>query len=108
MRQRSFLEWRCFAVVEKSPKHRLEALYYLACCFKAKGQADMAVMQLEAANSQLQVMDDLKKHVIYTLGQIAEEAGDLEKAFNFYKDVYAADIGFEDIGERMQRVHASK
>ena len=97
-----------FQLAQKSPKHRLEALYYLACCFKAKGQADMAVMQLEAANSQLQVMDDLKKHVIYTLGQIAEEAGDLEKAFNFYKDVYAADIGFEDIGERMQRVHASK
>lgn len=97
-----------FQLAQKSPKHRLEALYYLACCFKAKGQPDMAVMQLEAANSQLQVMDDLKKHVIYTLGQIAEEAGDNEKAFNYYKDVYAADIGFEDIGERMQRVHTAK
>ena len=97
-----------FQLAQKSPKHRLEALYYLACCFKSKGQPDMAVMQLEAANSQLQVMDDLKKHVIYTLGQIAEEAGDNEKAFNYYKDVYAADIGFEDIGERMQRVHTAK
>lgn len=94
-----------FQLAQKSPKHRLEALYYLACCFKAKGQPDMAVMQLEAANSQLQVMDDLKKRVLYTLGQIAEEAGDFDRAFNFYKDVYAADIGFEDIGERMQRVH---
>ncbi len=97
-----------FQLAQKSPKHRLEALYHLACCFKAKGQPDMAVMQLEAANSQLQVMDDLKKRVIYTLGQIAEEAGDNDKAFNFYKDVYAADIGFADIGERMQRVHAAK
>ena len=97
-----------FQLAQKSPKHRLEALYYLACCFKSKGQPDMAVMQLEAANSQLQAMDDLKKHVIYTLGQIAEEAGDNEKAFNYYKDVYAADIGFEDIGERMQRVHTAK
>lgn len=97
-----------FQLAQKSPKHRLEALYYLACCFKSKGQPDMAVMQLEAANSQLQVMDDLKKHVIYTLGQIAEEAGDMDKAFNYYKDVYAADIGFEDIGERMQRVHSAK
>ncbi len=97
-----------FQLAQKSPKHRLEALYYLAVCFKGKGQADMAVMQLEAANSQLQVMDDLKKRVIYTLGQIAEEAGDLDKAFNYYKDVYAADIGFQDIGERMQRVHTSR
>lgn len=97
-----------FQLAQKSPKHRLEALYYLACCFKMKGQADMAVMQLEAANSQLQVMDDLKKRVLYTLGQIAEEAGDNDRAFNFYKDVYAADIAFADIGERMQRIHAAK
>ena len=96
-----------FQLAQKSPKHRLEALYYLACCFKAKGQPDMAVMQLEAANSQLHTMDDLKKHVVYTLGVIAEEAGDKAKAFDYYKDVYAADIGFEDIGERMQRLHAA-
>lgn len=97
-----------FQLAQKSPKHRLEALYYLACCFKMKGQPDMAVMQLDAANSQLQVMDDLKKRVVYTLGQIAEEAGDLDKAFDHYKDVYAADIGFADIGERMQRIHSAR
>lgn len=97
-----------FQLAQKSPKHRLEALYYLACCFKAKGQSDMAVMQLDAANSQLQVMDDLKKRVVYTLGQIAEEKGDIDTAINYYKDVYAADIGFADIGERMQRLHSSR
>ena len=97
-----------FQLAQKSPKHRLEALYYLACCFKEKGQGDMAVMQLEAANSQLQVMDDLKKRVVYTLGLIAEDAGDLDKAFNYYKDVYAADIGFADIGDRMQRIHSAR
>ena len=96
-----------FQLAQKSPKHRLEALYYLACCFKAKGQPDMAVMQLEAANSQLPTMDDLKKRVVYTLGVIAEEAGDNAKAFDYFKDVYAADIGFLDIGERMQRLHAA-
>lgn len=97
-----------FQLSQKSPKNRLESLYYLASCFKKKGQPDMAVMQLEAANSQLQVMDDLKKRVVYLLGEIAEESGNLDKAFDYYKDVYAADIGFEDIGERMQRIHAQR
>jgi hypothetical protein len=97
-----------FQLAQKSPKHRLEALYYLACCFKAKGQGDLAVMQLDAAKSQLNVMDDLKKRVVYTLGVIAEEAGEIEKALGFYKDVYAADIGFMDIGERMQRLHSAR
>ncbi|MEG2725522.1 MAG: tetratricopeptide repeat protein, partial [Kiritimatiellia bacterium] len=94
-----------FQLSQKSPKNRLESLYYLACCFKQKGQSDMAIMQLDAANSQLQVMDDLKKRVLYMLGQISEETGKTDKAFEYYKDVYSADIGFEDIGERMQRLH---
>ena len=97
-----------FQLAQKSPKHRLEALYYLACCFKEKGQGDLAVMQLDAAKSQLNVMDDLKKRVVYTLGVIAEEADDIEKALDYYKDVYAADIGFMDVGERMQRLHTSR
>ena len=90
---------------QRSPKLRIEALYYLAMCFANKGQRDMAVMQLETANGQLDIMDDLKKRVVFALGDLAEKAGDLEKAFNYYKDVYGADIGYEDIGERFQRVY---
>lgn len=94
-----------FQLSQRSPKDRLESLYYLACCFKEKGKPDMAIMQLETANSQLLVMDDLKKRVMYTLGVINEEGQQYDKAFNYYKEVYAADIGFKDIGERMERVY---
>jgi len=91
-------------LAQKSPKDRLWALYYLAMCFLKKGQTDMAVMQLETARDAIPTMDDLKKKVVYQLGLCAEEAGDLEKAYQYYKDVYAADVGFEDLGERMLAV----
>lgn len=94
-----------FQLSQRSPKERVESLYYLACCFAKKGQRDMAVMQLETANGQLDVMDDIKKKVVFMLGCLAEDAGDYEKAFNYYKDVYAADIGFQDIGVRMERIY---
>jgi len=94
-----------FQMSQRSPKERVESLYYLAKCFSKKGQRDMAVMQLETANDQLPIMDDLKKKVIFELGCLAEESGDFEKAFNYYKDVYAADIGYEDIGARMERIY---
>ena len=94
-----------FQLAQRSPKERVESLYYLSKCFAKKGQRDMAVMQLETANEQLPIMDDLKKKVMFELGVLAEESGDIEKAFNFYKDVYGADIGFEDIGVRMERVY---
>ena len=94
-----------FQLAQRSPKERVEALYYLAMCFTKKGQRDMAVMQLETANEQLQIMDDLKKKIVFELGGLAEEAGDIEKAFGYYKDVYGADIGFQDIGVRMERIY---
>jgi len=92
-------------LAQRSPKERVEALYYLAKCFSKKGQRDMAVMQLETANEQLPIMDELKKKVVFELGCLAEEAGDIEKAFGYYKDVYGADIGFADIGVRMERIY---
>ena len=88
-------------LAQKSPKDRLWALYYLAMCFLHQGQSDMAIMQLETARDALPTMDDLKKKVVYRLGLCAEESGDLEKAYQYYKNVYSADVGFEDLGERM-------
>ena len=91
-------------LAQKSPKDRLWALYYLAMCFLNQGQTDMAVMQLETARDALPTMDDLKKKVVYQLGLCAESAGDLDKAYQYYKDVYSSDVGFEDLSERMLAV----
>ena len=91
-------------LAQKSPKDRLWALYYLAMCFLAKDQVDMGVMQLETARDQIPTMDDLKKKVVYQLGLCAESQGDLEKAYQYYKDVYSTDVGFEDLSERMLAV----
>lgn len=91
-------------LAQKSPKDRLWALYYLAMCFLSQGQVDMGVMQLETARDALPTMDDLKKKVVYQLGLCAESAGDLEKAYQYYKDVYSSDVGFEDLSERMLAV----
>ena len=88
-------------LAQKSPKDRLDALYCLAMCFLKKGQRDMGVMQLETARDQLPQMNELKKNVIYQLGICAEESGDLEKAYNYYKDIYSTDVTFADVGDRM-------
>lgn len=91
-------------LAQKSPKDRLWALYYLAMCFLSQGQTDMGVMQLETARDAIPTMDELKKKVVYQLGLCAEAAGDLQKAYQYYKDVYSSDVGFEDLSERMLAV----
>ena len=94
-----------FQLSQRAPKERTASLYGLACCFRQKGQRDMAVMQLETALDQLPVMDDMKKAVLFDLGEIAEETGDVERAFKLYKEVYGADIAYKDIDAKMQRVY---
>ena len=91
-------------LAQKSPKDRLESLYYLAMCFMKKGQRDMAVMQLETARDQMPTMTELKKKVVYELGRVAEDTGDLDKAYAYYKDVYSSDVTFADLSERMLSV----
>ena len=97
-----------FQLSQRSPKERTLSLHGLAKCFRAKGQRDMAVMQLETALEQLHVMDDTKKAVMFDLGEMAEEAGDLEKAFKMYREVYGADISYKDIGEKMERIYKAR
>ena len=94
-----------FQISQRSPKDRLDSLYYIGMCFAKKGQPDMAVMQLETAYDSIDIMNDLKKQICYELGELAEQAGDLTKAANYYKEVYVADIGFEDIQNRYMRVY---
>ena len=91
-------------LAQRSPKERTDALYILARAFRGKGQNDIALMQLETALDMLPIMDDNRKKVLFDLGEIYEAAGDLEKAFNCYREVYSADIGYQDISAKMERM----
>ena len=94
-----------FQLAQRSPKERTDALFGLARCFRLKGQSDMAVMQLETALEQLPVMNDQRKQVLFELGEISEANGNTERAFTIYREIYGADIGYRDIGAKMERMY---
>jgi tetratricopeptide (TPR) repeat protein len=91
-------------LAQRSPKERTDALFFLARSFRAKGQDDIALMQLETALDLLPIMDDNRKKVLFDLGEVYETTGDHEKAFNCYREVYSADIGYQDISQKMERI----
>ncbi len=91
-------------LAQRSPKERTDALYFLARAFRAKGQNDIALMQLETALDLLPIMDDSRKKVLFDLGEVYEVTGNHEKAFTCYREVYSADIGYQDISARMERI----
>ncbi len=96
-----------FQLAQRSPKYRTRSFYYLALCFKQKKQYDLAREQLEKASSELPVMDETKKGIVYELGQIAEIMDNSEEAARHYKQIYQVDIGYRDVADKVESVYGA-
>ncbi len=84
------------------PQRRIRALLYLGLSFKAKGQPDLAMRQLECALGEAPAMDATRKEILYDLGCLHAEAGEREQALHCFKEIYAADIGYRDVASRVE------
>jgi hypothetical protein len=67
---------------------------------RGKGSARHGHHAVGDPNEQLTIHDELKKRWCSRSANWGREAGDIEKALGYYKDVYGADISFEDIATR--------
>ncbi|MBU0679383.1 MAG: tetratricopeptide repeat protein [Verrucomicrobia bacterium] len=94
-----------FQFSQRNPQRRTQSLYYLGLCFERKGQHDIAIEQLEKAAAELHTMDNMKKDIVYELGQISETMGDMAKAADYYKQIYAVDIGYKDISKKIEQAY---
>lgn len=91
-----------FQLAQRNPQKRIRSLYYLGLCFKAKNQNDIAIEQLQKAASELPVMDDTKKDILYELGSLSETLGNREKALGFFKEIYGVDISYRDVAAKIE------
>lgn len=91
-----------FQLSQRNPQRRVRSLYYLGLCFKAKGQLEIALEQLSSANNDLTTMDATKKDLVYELGMIYEGMGKTEEAKDHFKQIYAVDIGYKDVAQKIE------
>ncbi len=91
-----------FQQAQRNPQHRIDALYLMGRCFKAKGQLDIAADQLRKAAEELPVLDDVKMNVIYELGEVLEEQGEMDQSLDYFKQIYAVDIGYKDVSAKIE------
>lgn len=94
-----------FQVCQKNPQFRQHATLYMGRCFEAKGQHDMAIGQLSNALEAMSQMNSVKKETLYDLGRCYEAIGNSEEAARCFKDIYAVDVGFKDVGEIVERLY---
>lgn len=97
-----------FQLAVRSPKDRVQALYHLALCFRAKGLLDMATMQLEQALESLPTMNAEKMDVMYVLAELYQEEGKLEDAAKYFKEIYRVDVTFKDISKKVEGIYAAQ
>lgn len=93
---------------QRNPKVRLRSLLYLGRAFKGKRLYDLAVDQLESAKKEIPIMDDLKKEIIYELASSYEGMGNLDQAIEEYKVIYANDIGYRDVADKINAFYESR
>jgi tetratricopeptide (TPR) repeat protein len=94
-----------FQLAQRNPQRRTRALYYLALCFKSKQQYDIALEQLEKAAEELSLMDDTKKDIVYEMGLLHDAMGQTAKAVERFKEIYAVDIRYKDVAERIEKAY---
>ena len=87
---------------QRNPQRRTRALYYLGLCFKEKGLLDMGFEQLKKAASEITLMDEIKKDVVYEMGILADQMGRKDEAVGYFKEIYAVDIKYRDVAQRIE------
>ncbi len=96
-----------FQAAQRNAQRRIQSLFYIGRCFKAKQQYDMAIDQLQQAVADLPVMDDTKKAVVYELGSIFELTGRLTEAMECFKQIYQIEIGYRDVAAKVEQGYKS-
>ncbi len=97
-----------FQKAQANPQRRLQSLGYLGQCFARRGMNDSAVRMLQNAIKEKPVFDEEKKELIYQLGCVFEKMAKPEEAIEQFKQIYETDIGYKDVGAKVDAYYAGK
>ena len=78
----------------------------LGHCFMEMGKPNLAVKWHLRSLESYEITDDERRGVWYELGVAYEADGDASNAAKYFEQVYAENIDFRDIGERMRNLSA--
>lgn len=92
-----------FQAAKQNPQRRVRSLLYLAKAFSAKNQLQIAQDQLEAALADTPEMDGTRKELLYEKALLWEAMKNPEKALACLQEIYAVDIGYRDVAQRIEK-----
>lgn len=84
------------------PARRKNSLLNLGICFSSKQQYDLAAKQFSLGLSEIEVMNEIKKILLYQLGDTYDKMDKKEDAVKTFTQLYEADINFKDVTKRLE------
>ncbi len=97
-----------FQTAQKNPHKRIAALNYLGQCYAKRKMFDLAARALQSAVKEKPIFDDEKKDLIYNLGSVFESWGKKDEAIEQFKQIYEVDIGYRDVGAKVDAFYAGQ
>jgi tetratricopeptide (TPR) repeat protein len=91
----------------RSPAGRMRTAEALGACFYEKGQFSVSSTVMRRAVETDPSGDESKIGLLYWLGRCEEEMKRVPEALAFYQRVFALDIRFQDVRERVKRLTGS-
>ena len=86
----------------RGSEQRVRTYEALGQCFMERSQFDVAATILERAAADTRVGDEQLVGVLYLLGYASEALDRYEDALTYYQRVFAVDIRFRDVAERIR------
>jgi tetratricopeptide (TPR) repeat protein len=80
----------------------------LGLCFMSKDMPRLAVMWFRKGLDAPNRPEDEYQALRFDLGLAYERLGDVEKAIDVFSEVYAIDIHYRDVGEKLRELQATK
>ena len=81
--------------------------HLLGHCFMEKMMPNLALMWYKRALETSNLTNEEKQGIWYEIGNAYEVGGDSEKAIENFGMVYAVDVDYRDVSERIQTLHVS-
>lgn len=87
----------------KRPNLRIQSMNLIAQCYSHMGMRDLAVRQFEKAISEIADMNETKMELLYHVGLIYADLGELDKYLDALKDIYEEEYDYKDVAERVEK-----
>ncbi len=84
------------------------AIQVLGLSFAQKKQYDLAIDVYKRAPLRKRNLDDELKGIHYSLASVYEESGDQKNALKHYKRVYAEDMAYKQVAEKVEKLNKSE